>query len=269
MSKPPRMLDVLEAALRDLDVSLEAASQQYGFRLMLLNLRDVRSYEELDRQIHAILKFEINEVARLLPQAYLNYVETFFELGELERKCLSTSKAAESLSHSPPSPIDTKERMKSTGVSRSGYAACVDGIEGLLVEYLSKVQKSFIEIDEDYTWAYEVVKLLIALRYYKYSRNVELLGMGSNKFNQFLGLLSLNPLIETPLRRAVEALSRVDKAGLVKYTIYEAVEAINIAAGLLAHRDELINLLTFYLVTKYYEFNVLRYVFLPKVLRRW
>jgi len=269
MSRPPRMLDMLEIALRDLDISIETASQQYGFRLMLINLRDVRSYEELDRQIHAVLKNEIGEVVKYLPQVYLNYVKAFFELGELELRCLGSSKAAGPASYALSLLTGKDVEEKSAVITHFEHGTCRNGIEGLLIEYLNKVRNSFNEIGEDCTWVYEVIKSLAVLHYFRYLRNAELLGLVSPKLDQFLRLLNLSPLTEIPLKRAVESLERVDKAGLIKYTVYEAVEALNIANRLLSHRDGLINLLTLYLVTKYYESKILRYVFLPKMLKRW
>lgn len=269
VSKPPRVPDMIDAALRDLDISLEAVSQQYGFRLMLINVRDARSYEELDRQIYSVLRSEVGEVENFLPKNYLNYVKTFLELRELERHCLGASpKRAEVSSHSPSLAIGaSKEDAPSDALL--GPVACGGGIEGLLVEYLNNVRKALSEVDEDITWAYEVIKSMVALRYYRYLRNVELLGLGTSDLGQFLSFLGLNPISEVALRRAIESLRRLDGAGLMKYTIYEAAEALGIAANHLSHREGLINLLTLYLITKYYEFMILRYVFLPKSLRRW
>lgn len=269
MSKPPRVPDMIDAALRDLDISLEAVSQQYGFRLMLINIRDARSYEELDRQIYSVLRSEVGEVENFLPKNYLNYVRTFLELRELERHCLSASpKGAEVPSRSP-SPVVGVSKEDEPSDALLGPIACGSGIEGLLVEYLNNVRKALSEVDEDSTWAYEVIKSMVALRYYRYLRNVELLGLGTSDLGQFLSFLRLNPISEVALRRAIESLRRLDGAGLMKYTIYEAAEALGIAANHLSHREGLINLLTLYLVTKYYEFMILRYVFLPKSLRRW
>ncbi|MEM1699074.1 MAG: hypothetical protein QXT76_04540 [Sulfolobales archaeon] len=268
MSRPPRIHDMLEVALRDLDISVETASQQPGFRLMLVNLRDVKSYEELDRQVRAILENEIGEVVKYLPHAYLDYVKTFFELGELELRCLGSSKTGGAHSATPLS-ADKDAGVKLATTAYLEHAACREGVEGLLIEYLSRVRSSLSEISEDCSWAYEVIKSLAVLHNFRYLRNAELIGLGSSKLDQFLRLLNLNPLTEILLKRAVDSLGRIDRAGLIKYTIYEAVEALNIANGLLSHRDGLINLLTLYLVIKYYESKILRYVFLPKTLKRW
>lgn len=269
MSKPPRVLDMIDAALRDLDVSLEAASQQYGFRFMLINIRDARSYEELDRQVYSVLRSEVGEVENFLPKNYLSYVRTFLELRELERHCLSTSPKRAGATPSSPSPIISVGKEGAPSDVLPGPIACGGGIEGLLVEYLDNVRKALGEVDEDSTWVYEVIKSIAALRYYRYLRNAELLELGTSDLEQFLSFLRLNPISEVALRRAVESLRRVDGAGLMKYTIYEAAEALSIAANHLSHREGLVNLLTLYLVAKYYEFMILRYVFLPKALRRW
>lgn len=264
MSKPPRLLDMIDAASRDLDVSLEALSQQYGFRLMLINIRDAGSYEELDRQVYSIIRSEVREVESFLPSNYLGYVGAFLELRELERRCMSA----------PPAGAGAKPSAVGAGGEEArgapqGSTACGKGVEGLLFEYLDDVKKALSGVDEDSELAYEVIKSVVALCYYRYLRNAELLGLGTGDLERFLSSLSLSPIGEVAVRRAVESLRRVDGAGLMRYTIYEAAEAVRIATNHLSHREGLINLLTLYLVAKYYEFAVLRYVFMPKSLRRW
>ncbi|MDW8010940.1 MAG: hypothetical protein RMH84_05045, partial [Sulfolobales archaeon] len=95
------------------------------------------------------------------------------------------------------------------------------------------------------------------------------LGLEAGNLELFLMSLHLDPLAEVVLRKSLEILGRVDAAGLSKYTVYEASEALDIATKLIYFREGLIDLLAFYLTTKYYESRIVRYVFLPKVLRRW
>lgn len=260
---------MLDAALRDLDIGLETVAQQYGFRPMFMNFRNVKSYEELDQHQLAVFKSEIGEVAKFLPQNYVLFVKTFFELRSLESPCLYSSTTMKTFSLPVLSPTGVGQVGKDArNSSLPGQGSC-GSVESLYKEYLSKVRKSLDMISEDSTRVYEVVKSLLALHYYKRVRNSELLGLGAGNFENFLKLIELEPLSEVVLRKAVKSLSQLDRAGLAKYTVHEAVEALNIATDLLAHREGLVNLLALYLVTRYYEFKVMRYVFIPKVLRRW
>lgn len=269
LSRPPRIADMLDAALRDHDIGLETVAQQYGFRLMFMNFRNVKSYEELDQHQLTVFKSEVGEVLKFLPQNYVLFVKTFFELGDLESLCLNSSTTMKTFSLSILSPTYVGQVGKdSRNPSLSGQDFC-GSVESLYKEYLSKVRKSLDMISEDSTRVYEVVKSLSALHYYRRVRNTELLGLGADNFENFLGLIKLEPLSEVVLRKAVKSLSQLDKVGLTKYTVHEAVEALKIATDLLAHREGLVNLLALYLVTRYYEFKVARYVFIPKVLRRW
>ncbi len=255
LARPPRVGDMIDAALKDLEVSLEAVLQERGSRLMYSNLRDVRSYEELDRQSRAIVRSEVEEVTRFLPQEYLDFARTFFDLGELERLCASQAQ---------PSPA-AEERGSS-----AASPPCDSGeVERFYADYLKRLNRSLAEIREDGAWAYEFAKSLVALQYYRYLRNAELLKLGADGFERFARSLGLSPLSELLLGKAIDSLSRLDKAGLSKYTIYEAAEALGMATHMLSYREGLVDLLTLFLVTKYYEPRVARYVFLPRALRRW
>ncbi len=262
LARPPRVVDMINAALKDLDLSLETVLQQHGSRLMYLNLRDVRSYEELDQQTYAIAKSEIEETVKFLPQEYLGFAKTFLELGDLERYCLSRSDP------------ESRPRPQSSSAKEIGAALgsppCDSGeVKRFYADYLERVRASLVRIREDWSWAYEFTKSLVALHYYRYLKNAELLKLGTEGFGKFVEALRLNPLSELLLGKAVDSLSRVDKARLSKYTIYEAAEALSMATHMLFHREGLVDLLTVFLATKYYEPKVARYAFIPKVLRRW
>ncbi|MCX8184724.1 MAG: hypothetical protein RMI56_01110 [Sulfolobales archaeon] len=268
LSRPPRISDMLEAALKDLDVGIESVSQQYGFRILFTNLRDVKSYEELDKQVLAVLRNEVCEVVKALPENYVDFVKTFFKLMDIEILCLETP-PSRVISMSLGSIAESKS-SDFEGVVAHMHDVCVErGIDSVYVEYLNRVLKSLTTVDEDYRWVYEAVKSLVALHYYRYLKNSELLRLEIKNFENFLKILDLDPLTEITLKKSLEALSRVDVAELSKYTVYEASEALDIATKLTYFREGLINILTFYLISKYYETKVTRYVFLPKVLKRW
>ncbi|MCX8208700.1 MAG: hypothetical protein N3G79_03520 [Sulfolobales archaeon] len=270
LSRPPRLRDMLEAALKDLDLGVESVSQQYGFRVMFVNLRDVRSYEELDKHVFSILKSEVRDVVRALPDNYVNFTRTFFELMDTEVFCLKTpSASAFSSSLALLASAESDYKVFESLAARMRSVCGERGIEGAYTEYLGRVLKSLTAIDEDYRWVYETIKSLVALHYYRYSKNSALLGLEAGNLELFLMSLHLDPLAEVVLRKSLEILGRVDAAGLSKYTVYEASEALDIATKLIYFREGLIDLLAFYLTTKYYESRIVRYVFLPKVLRRW
>ncbi|MCS7099876.1 MAG: hypothetical protein NZ925_06015, partial [Sulfolobales archaeon] len=150
LSRPPRLRDMLEAALKDLDLGVESVSQQYGFRVMFVNLRDVRSYEELDKHVFSILKSEVRDVVRALPDNYVNFTRTFFELMDTEVFCLKTpSASAFSSSLALLASAESDYKVFESLAARMRSVCGERGIEGAYTEYLGRVLKSLTAIDED------------------------------------------------------------------------------------------------------------------------
>lgn len=272
LGKPPRLLEVVEEVLRGSAISLESLSQEYGFRMMFINLRDAKSYEELDNLVYGILRSELGEVLKLLPPGYVDFAKIFLEIENIEYLCAAaSSKNWRYLKHSLSSIEIEGSFQEASQISKlSDYGGCEGtDLACFYAKYLDRVKRVLDTVGEDYSKAYEVVKSLAILHYYRYLRNSELIGLSSNSIEKFMELVKPDPLTEIALRKGISYLNRLDKESLARYTLHEALVTVGIARELLAHGEELINLLVLFLTTRYYETKVLKYTFLPKALRRW
>jgi hypothetical protein len=269
LSRPPRLEEVLEYATKGAELTAEYLTRLPGFRLHLINLSQSKSYEEVDRTLNEALSAELHLLEDFLPENYLGFLKLFLEFYQMEYIVLSLS-GAPGVVGSP----SESSLVKLTGVSMKSlaaeYSSCAPrDMECTLMRFLERVREAYIKLREYESRALDAIKVLVAVRYFNYVKNSELLGLKLGRFEDLLARLGINPVVEIPLRRVLERLRGLSRAELTRYTVHEAALTYPLVKELLTYSGSLADILTLYLVNRYYELKVLRYSLLPRSLRRW
>ncbi len=266
LAKPPKLEELLDYAVKEVELGADYLARLPGFRSYLLSLLEVRSYEDADRVLYEALLSELRTLERFLPESYLEFLKTFLELYYIDYVTLSLAKAPRGTSDFAKASLVKFAEATSLSSVAVEYSRCSSrDIRCFLMRYLERVQSSFIELREAEPRALDAVRTLVAVRYFNYYRNAELLGLKLGEFERVVAEVGISPVVEVSLRRVLE---RLERAELTRYTVHEASVTYPLLKELLAYSGGLANILTLYLVNRYYELKVLRYSLLPKSLRR-
>jgi len=265
LARPPRLEEVLDYAVKGAELSAEYLTRLPGFRSHLLGLLESKSYEDADRVLYEAFSAELHTLERVLPENYLEFLRRFLELYYIDYIALGPSGA-----------LGGASSLTGVGLVRlassvaAEYSRCTPrDIRCSLTVFLERVKVSHSRLRERGSRALDATKALVAVRYFNYLRNSELLGLKLGDLERALAGLSINPVVEVSLRRVLERLEGLGGAELARYTVYEASATYPMMKELLAYYGGLANILTLYLVNRYYELKVLRYALTPKSLRRW
>jgi len=270
LARPPKLEELLDYAVKEVELGADYLARLPGFRSYLLSLLEVRSYEDADRVLYEALSTELHTLERFLPENYLEFLKKFLELYYIDYVSLSLVKA----------PGETSDFAKASLVKLAGgtslssvaaeYSGCTSrDVRCILMRYLERVRSSYTKLREAESRALDAVRTLVAVRYFNYYRNAELLGLKLGEFERVVAEIGINPVVEVSLRKVLDRLERLERAELTRYTVHEASVTYPLMKELLAYSGGLANVLTLYLANRYYELKVLRYSLLPKSLRRW
>ena len=270
LARPPKLEELLDYAVEEVELGADYLARLPGFRSYLLSFLEAKSYEDADRVLYEALSTELRILESFLPKSYLEFLRAFLELYYIDYITLSLARA----------PGEIPDLAKAIIVKLSGvtslsslvveYSRCTSrNVRCALMRYLERVRSSYTKLGEPGSRALDAVKALIAVRYFNYYRNAKLLGLKLEELEKVLAEVGINPVVEVSLRRVLERLEKLEEAKLARYTVHEASATYPLLKELLAYSGGLANILTLYLVNRYYELKVLRYSLLPKSLRRW
>jgi hypothetical protein len=263
LAKPPKLEELLDCAVKGLELSTEYLTRLPRPELYLLNLLESRTYEDVDRILYESFSIELRILDRFLPDKFLHFLRTFLELYYIDYVALGTTKI-------PSESSLVRLILINLSSVISEYSKCTPkDIECFLMTFSERIRSSHDELEERGSRALDVAKALIAVRYFNYLRSSELLGLKLSKIEKVLAKLGMNPIVEASLRKLLERLEKLSKTELTRYTIYEAGVTYPLVKELLVYSGGLANTLTLYLVNRYYKLKVLRYSLLPRSLRRW
>jgi len=270
LARPPKLEEILDYAVKGMELGAEYLTRLPGFRTHLLSLLESKSYEDVDRALHGVFSTELRTLERFLPENYVDFLAKFLELYYIDYIALSISGT---LKAAPGSTWVSTAGLTSATISSTviaEYSKCAPkDVKCFLMKFFERIKASHDKLGERESRALDAIKALVTVRYFNYFRNSELLGLKLSGFEEVLAELGINPVVEISLKRALEKLEKLGGAELTRYTVYEASATYPLMRELLAYSGGLANILTLYLVSRYYELKVLRYTLVPRSLRRW
>lgn len=244
LSKPPFLEDLVNVILskQSLD-SLRLESNPYA-RLELMKVLTANSYEALDRELESILNQEIREVESQLPGPYRGVAESLRELFSLE---------------------DVPSRIEAGELNPGKYAVCRGrDISCYINIYTSSLLEAMSKTSED-PWS--ALSIIAALLYGVYTRHVEglkVLGLKPTYAGELGILLSL---VKGPgsvyLASTVEKIAQLSSLWArdpVEYFASEARIVYEASKTSLYFKGGLLNILTHFFITRYYESKLLRII---------
>jgi hypothetical protein len=264
LSKNPRLEELLELALEGRSADLAQMISRYNSRPDYLKLAALKTADEVDAALTDLIRAELERIYDLLPSPYARYFRAFLPLYDFEKMLSAFSRG------------DLSEVR--TGFLRredlSTYGRCVkEGTYSCLIEsFLENIRKCFeTNISREYFAAAEdcsdslrCLILAVTAGYTKYFLNTAKLGIERGEDpKEFIGRV-LRGFREISgygyeLEKVVNHLTHVSRSEPYRVTLLEASYVYGKCKDYLLYSPQVVDLLTLYLVSRYYELHVLRY----------
>jgi len=264
LDKNPKLEEALQIALENRFIDLPSMLTRYNSRTEYMNLLSAKTVEELDKNLVELTKNELSHIYNLLPQPYENFFKFFLALYDLDRIHQAI------ISNKFPNVATTFFNPEYLNV----YSHCTKEktYDCLLQSFIQSIKTS-LEVstpqkifEEDPSKAFQCIALLVAINYAKHTSNLERLGIAfSHSLKDFLkqitSNLKIDGMLSYMLESSVNHMLSIFRSQPSKSTLHEANYVYYKCRDILLFSPQVIDLLTLYLVNRYYEIRVLRYVF--------
>jgi hypothetical protein len=266
LSKNPKLEETLQLALEEKFMDLAQVLARYNSRVDFIKLSAAKSIDEITTMLIALEKRELGEVYSMLPQELQLFYRvnlTLFDLDNVHSAMLSGDKKSAKLVFSRSQELEVYGKC-----FESRSYACL--LKAFLESVRSSLEVGIMKIIAESTAkALGCLVLLASARYCKYALNADKLGMAHEEPLQvFLKeviyrYVPKEPsawLITVKISSIAEHLHEAFRKDSSRVTLYEATHVYKTCRELLLYSSQLIDLLTLYLVNRYYEVLVLKYV---------
>lgn len=244
LSRPPFLEDLINIAAGKQSLeSLKLESTPYA-RVELARVLMASSYEAVDKELMSILEQEISEIKSKLPRSYRTTAESLRELFILE---------------------DIPSRVEAGDPGFAKYTACRGrSILCYISTYITRVREEMERTRED-PWS--ALSILAALLYGIYTRHAEGLKVLGLKHPLAEELEVLRGVAKGPgaiyYSSAVEKIAQLASLWIkdpIEYFASEAKVVYEASKTCLYFRGGLLNVLTHFFITRYYESKLLRII---------
>lgn len=264
LSKNPRLEELLNLALEGKFVDLTQMVSRYNSRVEYLKLLTAKTADEVDIVLTNLIREELERIYDLLSLPYARYFKAFLPLYDFERMYPAFSRG------------DLSE-VKTSFLRREDLAAyelCVRErtFTCLLKTFLENIRECLgIDISrgrtiaaEDYSDSLKCLVLAITAIYTKNFLNVIKLGVGREErpeefIEKVLRDFKMVSGHKHEFENVVNYLSHISKSEPYKVTLFEARYVYSKCRDYLLYSPQVIDLLTLYLLNRYFELHVLRY----------
>ncbi|WP_434731197.1 hypothetical protein WLZ34_06340 [Thermogladius sp. KZ2Tp1] len=253
LSKPPYLEELIGLVLEGLELDASRLQSAPYSRLELSKAIGATTLQELDESLREILLREVGEVSGALPEGYRGVVKDLLLLQDLELALVDSGRLS------------------------SQYAfvrACGEGDLGCLIKrYVEKLRGSMEDTGEETSGPLSVVALALYGIFVRHALSWKKLGLKQVMDTEAAFNELVRPLGGAGLVYYSGALSRFPSiASLwekdpVRYLAEEAKIVTETSKTALYFPGGLLNLLTHFLITRYYESKLLRVLVSRRVLR--
>ncbi|MEM0028227.1 MAG: hypothetical protein QW348_01275 [Ignisphaera sp.] len=264
LNKNPKLEEVIQTALENRFIDLPSMVTKYNSRTDYLKLASAKTIHELEENLIGLIKNELDYVYNLLPEFYSKFFRTFLTIYELDL-IYNSIVSSKRFTEMKPRFLESKDMDTYMYCTKENAYGC------LLLTFLKNL-KADLEIAEqrrtlreNYSRALGCVSLLVASKYLKYVSNLEKLNLTVSDsieifVKQITSTTNIDGLAQYQLENSTKQLYSIIRSYPSKATIYEAQHVYGKCRELLALSPQVIDLLTLYLVNRYYEMYILKYV---------
>ncbi|MEM0026545.1 MAG: hypothetical protein QXT53_01240 [Ignisphaera sp.] len=265
LDKNPKLEEAIQIALENQFIDLPSVLSRYNSRMDYLKLASAKTIHELEENLIGLIKNELNYVYNLLPELYSKFFRTFLTIYELDLIYTSIM-SSKHFNEMKPRFLEPKD------MNIYMYCTKEKTYECLLLTFLKQLKTDLKMAEhqktprESYSRALGCVSLLAVSKYLKYISNLERLGFTTaNSIESFtkqiISATNIDGVVQHQLENSAKYLYNIIVSHPAKATIYEAQYVYSKCRELLALSPQVIDLLTLYLINRYYEVYVLKYVF--------
>ncbi|MEM0500620.1 MAG: hypothetical protein QXV81_00175 [Ignisphaera sp.] len=262
LAKPPRLEELIDGLTKNAAIEYSRLLLEKDARNSFVKLLSASSIDELDRYIFDIYRSEFEYIGNILPEEYSYYLYTFLEIYDFE-KLLAIS--------STPKKITQPTYMYTNVLNDPQYKQCCRdySYRCLLEIYIDKtasiLKKIYRAYLESYINALNAIAIFTSIRYFIYLKNSHILALAEYSYNEFVKFINQklnlsNQLIVYKLHTILENIEKFIRESLDTLEIYEAAYVYDAIKNLLYPSYQLIDQLTLYLINRYYEQKMIRYV---------
>lgn len=261
LSKAPRLEEIVGNLVKGIPIEysyfLSDRTLRTGFTKLLL----AKSISEVDKYIFEVYKEEFEYMKNVLPEEYAHYFYTFLEIFDIEKLLATESTTKEGT-----------EAQLYTGILDSPhYEECrkASSYRCFMNVYIDRIRSSANRIYRSFMEpcinALNAIAIFVSIRYFMYLKNSHILALAEYKYGEFLKYLNqqlrdLTPVTMQKLYMALENIERDIEKSLDELWIHEITYIYDIIKNLLYYSYQLVDQLTLYLINRYYEQRVMRYL---------
>ena len=266
LNKNPKLEEAIQIALENRFIDLSSVLTKYNSRTDYFKLASVETFHELEENLIELTKNELNYIYNLLPEPYSKFFKTFLMIYDFDLiyNSIMSSKHLTEIRPRFLESLESKEMNVYTFCTKEKIYEC------LLLTFLRKIRSDLKMLEqqrifrEDCSKTFGCIGLLIASRYLKHIYNLEKLGFATDSIDSFIKqivlIANLDGITQYQLDNFVKRFYDIIKSHPNTATIYEAQHVYSKCKDLLALSTQVIDLLTLYLVNRYYEMYVLKYI---------
>lgn len=264
LSKNPRLEELLDLALEERFADLPQIVSRYNSRTEYLRLSTAKTVDEVDTVLTSLTWEELEQIYDLLPSPYARYFKAFLPLYDFEKMYPAFSRG--DLSEAKTSFLRQEDLVVFERCVRERTFTClIKTFLGNIRKCLGVgISKGYTITVEDYSDSLKCLILTVTASYTKYFLNMVKLGI---KEEEHPGEFIENVLrdfksvsgYKHEFENVVDYLSSISKSEPYRVAILEARYVYSKCKDYLLYSPQVIDLLTLYLLNRYFELHILRY----------
>ena len=262
LDKNPKLEEILQHALENRPVDLSQLLARPNSRIQFYKLLSARNIDEVSNVLVEIEKAELDEVYRLLPLELRNYMKTFLLFYDMD--LLYSSLVMKS---SPRLLFSTANELEELCRGEPKATCIIMQVLKRARDALNKWSQR-VPSPEDVTRTLSCLAVFSIVKFYRYVLNAEKLSLVPDEDKEHFirrvidYYVPKNPTSRFILSKLDDILSNVESSfsrDPSRVLLYEAKYLYGFFKEILQYSTQAVDLLTLYLINRYYELFVLRY----------
>jgi hypothetical protein len=261
LDKNPKLEEILQHALENRLVDLSQLLARPNSRIQFYKLLSARNIDEVSNVLVELEKAELNEVYMLLPLELRNYMKIillFYDMDLLYSSLVMKS--------SPRLLFSIASELEELCRGEPKITCIIIQILRMARDALNRWSRK-APLPEDVTRALSCLAIFSIVKFYRHALNAKKLGLVPDEdkelfIRRVIDYIPKNPTSWFILSKLDDILSYVESSfskDPSRVLLYEAKYLYGFFKELLLYSSQAIDLLTLYLINRYYELFVLRY----------
>ncbi|MCS7112181.1 MAG: hypothetical protein N3D82_04380 [Ignisphaera sp.] len=262
LTKSPRLEELVDGLIKNTAIEYNRIMLEKDTRNGFVKLLSVGSLSELDEYIFNIYRGEFEYVGGILPEEYSRYLHTLLEIYDFEKLLIM---------YITPKKVPQPTYMYTDILNDPQYMVCYrnPSYRCLLEIYIDRIISIYRRIYrtylENYVNALKAIAIFTSIRYFMHLKNSQILELAEYNYSEFIKFVSQklnlsNQLIVHKLHTILENIEKFVGESLDVLEVYEVVYVYDAVKSILYPSYQLVDQLTLYLINRYYEQKMIRYM---------